>query len=360
MITASFAKEICGAIHLHTTYSDGGVNYQELIDAANAVNLDFIAVTDHMSLGGKESGQEGFRGDVCVLVGYEHQDRINHNHYLALGVDEVFHNLDNPQDYINAVKDSGGIGFLAHPAEKRHYFGNLPPYPWTEWQVSGFDGIEIWNQMSDWIEKIRSPLSAIRLFYPRRFLAAPPSELLMKWDTLNRERFISGIGGVDAHTRRVGKGFFSILVFPIKVELQGIRTHVYLTDELDKSDFTGSKKAILNALRDGKGFFSNFRRGDARGTEFFMECNDGQIVLPGKPAHFSLPSRLLVSLPGMGTIHLVADGKRIRTVQGKKAEFQITDSGIYRIEVYRKSKAWIYSNPFPVGNYPFPALPGTE
>ncbi|NLG17534.1 MAG: histidinol-phosphatase [Fibrobacter sp.] len=346
-------KEICGAIHLHTTYSDGGVGYQELIEAASSVNLDFVAVTDHMSLGGKENGFEGFAKDLCVIVGYEHQDSINHNHYLVFGVQKVFCGIDKPREYVKAVRDAGGIGFLAHPAEKRHYFGNLPPYPWTEWKIRGFDGIEIWNQMSDWMEKLRSPLSAIRLFYPRRFLASPPSELLKKWDLLNRECFISGIGGVDAHTRRIGKGLFSFLIFPIKVELKGIRTHLYIKNGLSKSDYDTSRESILGALRDGTGFFSNYRRGDARGARFYLRNNEGQMILPGKAASFSLPSMLFVEIPQRGSIHLIADGKRVKTVHGSKAEFQISKQGIYRIEVYRKTKAWIYSNPFPVGSYPF-------
>lgn len=346
-------REICGAIHLHTTFSDGGVNYKELIDAAALLDLDFMVVTDHMSLGGLENGFEGFHGKLCTIVGYEHQDSINHNHYLAMGVMRVFHECTEPNEYVEAIKQAGGIGFLAHPAEKRHYFGNLPPYPWTAWNVSNFDGIEIWNQMSDWVEQIRSFFSIVRLFYPRRFLMAPPDELMQRWDSLNRQKFVSGIGGVDAHSRRVGKGLFSMQIFPIKVELKGIRTHIYLDNESVSDDFSTEKKKILNALRDGRGFFSNYRRADARGTKFYIDYNNGNRALPGKSSLYSLPAQITVEIPEKGIIHLIADGKKVHTVIGNKAEFDINREGIYRIEVYRKSKAWIYSNPFPVGNYPF-------
>ena len=81
-------REITGAIHLHTTYSDGGITIKELINAAKTVGLNFIIVTDHMTLRGLDEGYEGLTDNLCVLVGYEHHDP-HKNHYLALGVDQV-------------------------------------------------------------------------------------------------------------------------------------------------------------------------------------------------------------------------------------------------------------------------------
>jgi hypothetical protein len=347
-----FAHEICGAIHLHTDYSDGGVTYEELINAASTLNLDYVVVTDHMSLGGKKDGYEGFRKNVCVLVGYEHHDRNKLNHYLALGVENITCKGKPASEYIRAIRDAGGIGFIAHPEECRHYFGNLPPYPWTDWSVDAFDGIEIWNQMSDWVEQLKSWLSFIRLVYPRRFLGAAPQKALQKWDTLNRIRMVSGIGGVDAHSFRIGFGFLALIVFPIKVMLKGIRTHLYIESNLDKNDYPGSQKIIKEALRDGRGYFSNFRRGDARGSLFYIEHQDGSIRGPGRYDNSSHPELLNVILPERAEIHLIVNGEKQKTTMGSKAEFKITSTGVYRIEVTRKSKAWIYSNPFPVGQYP--------
>lgn len=345
--------EICGAIHLHTTYSDGGASFKELISAAKSVGLNFIIVTDHMTLGGLHDGYEGYSDKLCVLVGYEHHDSNQKNHYLALGVKKVFDDFSDPQGYIDAVNKSGGIGFLAHPAEKRKYFGTLPPYPWTAWNTSGYDGIEIWNQMSDWVENLKSWASIIKLFYPRRFLGSPPSELLSRWDNLNQNQFISCIGGVDAHSRKIGIGFCSLRIFPIKVELKGIRTHLFIEEKKNRS-FEESKKVILNALRDGHGFISNFRRGDARGTEIYLRTQDGFLNLPGRQKNCKLPAQILVNLPDRGRISLIANGVMINQLDGNSASFDIEKPGLYRVEVFRKSKAWIYSNPFPIGSYPLP------
>ncbi len=348
-------QEAVGALHLHTLYSDGGADYPEMIAAAKAVGLDFLVVTDHMTLKGKDQGYEGFSDDLLVIVGYEHNDRDNRNHYLIIGVDRVLSDLNNAEEYVPAVRAAGGIGFLAHPAEQRDYFRRYPPFPWTEWHVESYDGIELWNQMSEWVENLKKWYSFVRVFYPRRFLKGPPEALIRKWDELNRTRFVGGIGGVDAHSIPVGLPFFRIRIFPTKVELKGIRTHLLLeSGGLCRSDTDAALGRVRDALRDGHGFISNFRRGDARGTRFLLRCADGSVRVPGwysdSPA---LPARLQVCIPLAGDIRLMRNGESVQTITStKSAEFDVQEFGVYRLEVRRRGKTWIFSNPFPVGAYP--------
>jgi predicted metal-dependent phosphoesterase TrpH len=346
-------KELCGAIHLHTHYSDGGTSLSDMISAANTVGLDYIVITDHMTLQSLKDGHEGTHKNTAVIIGYEHQDPENHNHYLAIGTDTVFEHLTQPQNYIDAVKQSGGIGFIAHPTEKRNYMPTFPPYPWTDWSATNYDGIEVWNQMSEWMENLKSWKSILNLFYPRRFLYTAPEDSLNLWDKLNKERFVSGIGGVDAHTKRIGKGLFSYVIFPIKVELKGIRTHLFVQNNDELCNFKTLKSSILTALKNGNGFISNFRRGDARGTTIFLSDKNNEFLLPGNNPCVNTPSVLKVTVPSAAEIHLIKNGQKISSVHSTKAEFIITEKGLYRIMVTKKSKAWIYSNPFPVGSYPF-------
>ena len=371
-------REICGCIHLHTTFSDGGCDYPALVKAARDAGLDYIGVTDHMTLKGQSAGNAGLRDGVLVLVGYEHNDERNLNHYLAFGTNEIIEGVTDPQKYIDQIKKKGGIGFLAHPAEKRDYFGNLPtsmcdappmsdtiksvikggatapPYPWTKWDVKGYDGIELWNQMSDWMEQLSGWRSVIKLFYPRRFLANAPPSLLVKWDELNRAGFISGIGGVDAHTRKFSFGPFYYTIFPISIELRGIRTHLYI-DESVCGDEKKMTQAALTALKDGRGFISNFRQGDARSTLIYSESKSGNVQYPGRSSdEADPPAAIHVKLPAKvkARIRFLRNGKEVQSTQGNEAQLKISESGVYRAEVYKRSNVWIYSNPFPVGTYP--------
>jgi hypothetical protein len=361
-------KEICGCIHLHTTFSDGGCDYDTLVGAAKDAGLDYICVTDHMNLKGQRDGLAGLRDNMLVLVGYEHEDDKKQNHYLAFGVSEIVKGSIDPQDYINRISEMGGAGFLAHPAETRSAIKSLPPYPWTKWDVTGFDGIEIWNQISDWMEhlgSLRNPLKLLfRLHFPNRFIRNAPKELLAKWDDMNRTRFVSAIGGVDAHSRKVSFGPFNCVIFPIEEELRGVRTHLFVdeadwpVDKIDGRDGVDTEKmnrALIDAMRNGHGFISNYSRGDARGSKIFISDNTGAVRYPGRPAGTSQPLSFPITINAQLTqkakIKLLRNGQAIQSASSKTAAWPVTEPGIYRIEAYR-SGAWIYSNPFPVGQYP--------
>jgi hypothetical protein len=345
--------ELCGALHLHTTFSDGGVTFPEMIAAAREVGLDYIVVTDHMALSGRDAGFEGFNGPVFVCVGYEHNDTNNKNHYLVVGTDSVIGYQESAQGYIDRIRNAGGAGFMAHPAEKRHYFEAYPPYPWTDWNVTGFDGIELWNQMSDWLENLRSRLHFTRLLYPRRFLVEAPRELLKRWDGFNRTRFVAGIGGVDAHTMKIRIGIMRRTVFPIKVELKGIRTHLYFPSSLPVNDPKRSKVLLIEALKKGSGFISNFRRSDARGTRIFLEYGGGRVACPGmSDEEIAPPGVIRVRLPKAANVRLIRNGSCRENRNGSSADFEVRDKGLYRIEAWLGKHAWIYSNPFCLGGYP--------
>ena len=361
--------DVCGCIHIHTTFSDGGCSYPALIKAAQKAGLDFIAVTDHMDMTALRDGRQGLHDRLFVIVGYEHNDAQNLNHYLAFGTPDTVKGVTEPQEYIDRVKAAGGFGFLAHPAEKRDYFTDLPPYPWTKNDVSGFDGIEVWNQISEWMERLRgrkiffpdrvmkfgaadAVIEAGKLFFPNRLIGGAPQELLARWDEANRTRFVSGIGGVDAHTRKFSFGPLSYRIFPIKTELRGVRTHLYI-DEAARRDESKIGGAILAAMRDGKGFISNFYRGDARGTRIFLRDANNAVEYPGRPVSaLPLPLTLNADFPQKARIMLLRNGETVEETAGKSAAWTIEKTGVYRVEAYKGRRAWIYSNPFPVGEYP--------
>ena len=141
-----------GAIHMHTTESDGTRPFEEVVEIGRKSGLDFMMVTDHMTLIDRERGKEGLYGKTLVLIGYEHNDLADTHHYLIFASPKVYPNDMTAKEYVAQAAKDKAIGIMAHPDEIRNKLTDYPPYPWNDWTVEGFTGIELWNQMSEWME----------------------------------------------------------------------------------------------------------------------------------------------------------------------------------------------------------------
>ncbi|RMD50138.1 MAG: PHP domain-containing protein, partial [Ignavibacteria bacterium] len=184
--------EYSGAVHVHSIFSDGSGKIEDIIQAARETELDFVILTDHNTLRAKDEGYEKYYSKTLLLVGSEINDKQNKNHYLALGIDKTFSTRQPAQSYVKKVKESGGIGFIAHPHEKRSSMKEHPPYPWTEWGIEEFNGIEIWNHMSEWMEGLTEQNKYNYFVHPLSSIVAPPAETLKVWDELNKKRLVVG------------------------------------------------------------------------------------------------------------------------------------------------------------------------
>jgi hypothetical protein len=341
--------EYIGAIHVHSAFSDGSGQADEIAGLANEVGLDYLILTDHNTLRALKEGFEGWYGNTLLLVGCEINDKENKNHYLAFGTDKTFSTRIPAAEYVRLVKEDGGIGFLAHPHEKRQHMKEHPPYPWTEWQIEDFTGIEIWNHMSEWMENLTEQNKYQNFMHPLKSIIAPPKETLKVWDELNQKRRVVGIGGIDAHAHKQSVlGFMEVEVFPYKVLFKSIRTHILTDEKLEKSADNGNleknKKILLSALENGRCFFANSYHGDARGFRLFAEY-DGAVFNMGDELNFKGSFKLKISVPhGENEIRLIRNGEEYRTINKNESEICISESGAYRAEVYNNKNAWIFSN----------------
>ncbi|MFH0733452.1 MAG: PHP domain-containing protein [bacterium] len=339
--------EYVGAIHIHSIFSDGSGEVKDIADAACEVGLDYIFLTDHNTLRALKEGYEGWYNNTLLLVGTEINDKENKNHYLAFGIDEVFSTRMPAKEYVTKVAEAGGIGFLAHPFEKRSSMEEHPPYPWTEWQIDNFTGIEIWNHMSEWMEGLTEENKYNSFIHPLSSIVGPTEEALAKWDELSRYRKVVGIGGVDAHAHKLNLlGFFEVEVFPYKVLFKSIRTHIITNTKIptDPELLESAKHKLYNSLSMGRCFISNYYYGEAKGFRFFAE--DGKKTYQmGDTILFKDKVKLRVLLPSDSClIKLIHNGVKIAEVENIDAEFVVFNSGVYRIEVFRENKAWIFSN----------------
>jgi hypothetical protein len=341
--------EYTGAIHMHSVFSDGSGEVPQIAKFADEVGLDYIILTDHNTLRALDEGYENWYGNTLCLVGSEINDKENKNHYLAFGINKTYSTRISAKEYVRKIKEDGGIGFLAHPHEKREHMKEHPAYPWVDWDTDDFNGIEIWNHMSEWMENLTEENKYQAFLHPLRTIAAPQKETLKLWDELNLKRKVVGIGGVDAHAHKYNLlGFLEVEIFPYKVLFKSIRTHILLKNELipDNSEesIQNSKNAINDALSDGKCFFANDYHADSKGFRFFAEA-DNKIYHMGDNIKSSSKIKLRVLLPvEEAEIKLIRNGKEVADTLGSSADFIIEQDGVYRVEVYIHKKAWIFSN----------------
>ncbi|MBU1100534.1 MAG: CehA/McbA family metallohydrolase [Bacteroidetes bacterium] len=343
--------EYVGAIHIHSSFSDGSGTIEEIASHANDAELDFILLTDHNTLRAYHEGFEKWYDNTLLLVGCEINDKENKNHYLAFNIEETFSTRIPAKEYVHKVKKSGGIGFIAHPDEKRSSMKEHPPYPWVEWDCEEFTGIEIWNHMSEWMEGLTEENKYNYFVHPLKSIVSPAKVTLDRWDALAQKRRVVGIGGIDAHAHKINLlGFFEVEVFPYKVLFRSIRTHIITDEELTKQDFGNSKKIVYDALEQGRCFISNSNNGDAGGFRFFAECN-GINYQMGSNVPSGGDIKLRVLLPNIsGEIRLIHNGKCIDSVDNNSAEFFVSENGVYRVEVFNDNKAWIFSNHIRIGS----------
>ncbi len=335
-----------GSIHIHTRYSDGSGSIPEIAKSAEKAGLDFIIITDHNHLRGKP--EEGYYGKVLVMVGSE--INLECNHYLGIDIaEEIPPNDEVPQQVIDGVRNQGGIGFLAHPCEiGSPVYKNGKTYPWTDWEVTGFTGMDIWSYLSQWRDGISSiPKGFYLYFNPHQaFRRGPHQASLEKWDQLLRDRMVVGIGCSDAHAIKINLGPWKPVLSDYYTCFRCINTHLTLNKQLS-GDLKSDKAVIKQALQSGRCFVGyNFFK-SAKGFRFVAESR-GHIINMGErtPAKGTV---LKVDTPSKAKVVLVKDGRPYLQNTGQKHRFRQLKPGIYRVEAYHRHglgyRAWIYSNP---------------
>jgi len=341
--------EYVGALHMHSVFSDGSGEVPEIAKFADEVGLDFIALTDHNTLRALKEGYEKWYGNTLLLVGCEINDKENKNHYLAFGIEDAFSTRLSAKEYVSGVKKQGGIGFLAHPHEKRTHMKEHPPYPWVDWDIENFNGIEIWNHMSEWMENLTEENKYQAFVHPLRSIVAPPEETLKIWDKLNLKRKVVGIGGVDAHAHKYNLlGFLEVEIFPYKVLFKSIHTHVLTEEEINKGNkeknILKAKELIYGSLSYGNCFVANDYHCDSKGFRFCAETS-GKFYKMGDTISSANKVKLKVVLPvPKASVRLIRNGEKMDEIESNEAHFIVEQKGSYRVEVYLNEKAWIYSN----------------
>jgi hypothetical protein len=336
-----------GCVHIHTTESDGTRTLEEVVALGQEVGLDFMMFSDHMNLNNRDAGREGFYDKTLVVVGYEHNDKGDHHHYLLFDSPRVYPSNMTAAEYVGAGAVDGALGILAHPDEVRNALKMHPPYPWDDWSVVGFDGIELWNQMSEWTEKLTRWNYLAMAFSPRKSIVAPTDRILAKWDEISGTRKCVGLAGADAHAFAIRIWPFNLEIFPYKVHFKSLRCYLLL-DEPMSSDANVAKIQLYDAIRDCRLFFANERWGAAEKFQFLGESGSGKVTCGGR-LESGVDVRLTVTLPERATLRLIHNGRNVVETIADQLEYQVTADGIYRVEAWKGRRGWIFSNHIRVG-----------
>lgn len=340
--------EYAGNIHIHSLYSDGTGTVKEIAEAAQKAGLDFIVITDHEKLEGLRKGEEGYYGQVLVLIGMEINDESCH--YLALNIqEEVKNDTLNPQKVIDEVNRQGGIGIIAHPFEKGSpFYENGVAFRWKNWEVKNFQGIEIWNWVSGWKDNIDSFLKGVfLLLYPRLCKTGPSYEALHKLDLYQlKGKKVAAFGGSDAHNIKFKLGFIPVVIGSYLDAFRSINMHILLADKLS-GDEAKDKKMIYEALRSGRSWVADDYRRSSRGFRFWLKHGERSWTM-GEEAEYRKGMYIEVITPFYSRVRLIHNGKIAGVSRGKKHVFGNVDKGVYRVEADYLFLGcycpWIYSN----------------
>jgi hypothetical protein len=330
--------DLACVVHLHSTYSDGTGTVRQIARAGKRAGVDVILLTDHDTLAAKRNGEEGWYGDVLLLVGEEVSPR-GRNHYLAFGIDEkIDHRQLDAAGICAAVRAAGGFGFAAHPFSQGSKRFKRPGMPFEALDSDDLHGIELWSFVNDTGEAVASVREMVRfLLAPGRALDHPPERNMAAWDELCRRRRVVAIGGLDAHQfgKRIGP-FVPLRLMAYHRTFRFIRTHVLCDGPPDREQ-------VYAALREGRCYIAVDSVAPAKGFRF--EADD----LPMGAEAAAGARTLRMSTPLDARLRLLRDGVEIAGGAGRSLEQRVEEPGVYRVEALRDAKGrertWILSNP---------------
>jgi hypothetical protein len=347
-------EEIITNIHIHTRYSDGKKLHSEIAADAIKAGVDAIIITDHnLYIKGLDGYYSSGDKKVLVIVGEEIHDKNRipqKNHMLVMGIKESYARFaKSPQALINSIANAGGLSFIAHPYDPELKVFGEEDLSWEDWSISGFTGLELWNNLSEFKVRVSKVYQAIfYVFFPAFLAKEPPTKIRNIWDSLLYEgKRIVAIGGADAHMLEYHFGPLKKIVFPYTYHFRTINTHVLLEKELN-GDVRKDSQLILSALKKGHAFVANDSINPARGFRFYAVSKENSYMM-GDEIAFQEDLILTAELPVEAECTLLKDGKQVFHKQKSRSlTYSVDAPGCYRIECYRRylfeRRGWIFSN----------------
>jgi hypothetical protein len=266
---------------------------------------------------------------------------------------ELAEHAYDPRRLIQAVRQAGGLCFIAHPDDPEGPAIHEASINWEDWDVQGFTGLEVWNAMAEFKGRLKTKVEA--LFYvlnPQQAAVGPSPDTLRRWDALLESgQRIVGIGGSDSHGFPISLGPMRRTVFPFEFHFRTVNNHLLIDSPLT-GELENDRRLVLDALRRGRGYIGYDLPASTRDFHFTAQGFDctaqmgEEIVLQGG---VTLQIRTPHPHPE-ADIRLLRHGQVVQQWLGQEYCSHITTQpGAYRVEVYTpyrgKLRGWIFSNP---------------
>lgn len=351
-------RVVRGAIHIHTTRSDGAGTPDDVAHAAHRAGLDFVILTDHGD-GLRAPDPPRYVDGVLVIDAVEISTADGH--YVALGLGQAPYRLaGDARDVIEDVHRLGGFGFASHPDSPK------PDLRWRDWDVT-LDAIEWLNADSEWRDESRAALARALVTYwfrgPESLATtfSRPAATLARWDRLTAASRVVAIAASDAHARlplergaEPGEGP-SLAVPSYESSFRAMATRVLLSAPLARTHASAAAdaSALLRAIRAGHAFtvidaIAGPARLDFRATapEGRAEMGD-ELIAAGRVA---IAVELAPDVPDATTV-LLENGQETGGMGPgtSRRTWYETNAGpaVYRVEVRLPGSTvpWIVSNP---------------
>jgi predicted metal-dependent phosphoesterase TrpH len=130
-------------LHMHTDWShDCSTPAADLLDHAERIGLDGLAVTDHNTFGGALEAVELARGRELVVIPGEEVKTDGQGEVIGLFLDTEIPRGMSFADTIEAIRDQGGLVYLPHPFDRLHA---IPDPATLHRHLAEIDVLEVFN-----------------------------------------------------------------------------------------------------------------------------------------------------------------------------------------------------------------------
>jgi hypothetical protein len=235
-----------GELHCHSIHSDGKNTVEEIVAAAQALGLDFLAITDHNTVS-QQVALRSLDTDLILIPGYEVTSYNGHWNFWGSG-EWIDFRTTKEVEMAAAVEAACHAGYLVSLNHPRPYGPD-----WMYPNVVASDSIEVWNGPWEYLNDVCLGFWERRLNAGRRFVA---------------------VGGSDCHNIREANG----------AKLAQPTTYIYCKG-------APSAAKLLDGLRAGHTFVTN----GPTGPQLYLSSGDAMMgdAVP-RPEAGNLPLSLRV------------------------------------------------------------------